>query len=91
MYIRKDIMLVSQNSEHNGVCRCNLCLRLLTSLTNSICPSLTAALKAALSDLPGNQHGKIVAAEPPALLADGKETKNHRPKKSKNHRRNENA
>ena len=41
MYIRKDIMLVSQNSEHNGVCQCNLCL---TSLTNSMCPSLTAAL-----------------------------------------------
>ena len=73
MYIWKDIMLVSHNSEHNGVCRCNL---LLVSLTNNIYPSLTAAL----SDLPGNEHGKIVAAEPPALLADGKleETKNHR-------------
>ena len=33
MYFWKDIMLVSQNSEHNGVCQCNL---RLTSLTNSM-------------------------------------------------------
>ena len=74
MYLSKDIMLVSQNSEHNGVCQCNL---RLTSLTNRMCPSLTGALP----DLTGNEHGKIVAAQrpphPPALLPDGKDTKNH--------------
>ena len=65
---------MGQNSEHNGVCQCNL---RLTQLTNYMCPSLTGALP----DLIGNEHGKIVAAQrplhPQALLADGKETKNH--------------
>ena len=56
MYIWKDIMLVSQNSEHNGVCQCNL---RLTSLTNRMCPSLTEALP----DLTGNEHVKILAAQ----------------------------
>ena len=69
----KDIMLVSQNSEHDGVCQCNLHL---TSLTNRMCPSLTGALP----DLTGNQHGKTLAAQrppqPPVLVADGNETKN---------------
>ena len=74
MYIWNDIMLVSQNSEHNGVGQCNL---RLTSLTNHMCPSLMGALP----NLTGNEHGKIAAAQrppqPPALLVDGKETKNH--------------
>ena len=74
MYLWKDIMLVSQNSEHNGVCQCNM---RLTLLTNSMCPSLTGALPY----LTGNENGKIVGAQrqqhPQALLPDGKDTKNH--------------
>ena len=75
IYLLKDIMLVSQNSgEHNGVCECDL---RLTSLTNRMYASLTGALP----DLTRNENGKIVAAQrsphPPALLPDGKGTKNH--------------
>ena len=65
-------MLVSQNSKHNRVCQCNL---LLTSLTNSMCPSLTGVLP----DLTGNKHGKIVAAQrqqhSQTILLDGKYSK----------------
>ena len=50
MYIWKDIILVSQNIEHNGVCQCNLRLIRLTSLTNHMCPSLTAAIPNLPSD-----------------------------------------
>ena len=42
-----------------------------------MCPSLTGALP----DLTGNEHGKIVGSQrpphPPALLPDGKDTKNY--------------
>ena len=64
------MMLVSQHSEHNRVCQCNLCL---TSLTNRMCPSLTVALP----DLPENEHGTIVEAQlpqqQPVFLAGGRQ------------------
>ena len=34
-------LALNQNSRHNGVCQCKLCL---TLLTNCMCPSLTAVL-----------------------------------------------
>ena len=72
-------MLVSQNSEHNGVCLCNL---RLTSLTNRMCPSLTGALP----DLTGNEYGADCggAAAVAAAGAPG-----GRPRNEKSYRRNE--
>ena len=52
MYIWKDIVLVSQNSKHNGLCQFNL---RLTLLTNSMCPRLTGALPY----LTGNEHASM--------------------------------
>ena len=52
MYIWKDIVLVSQNSEHNGLCQCNL---RLTLLTNSMSPRL----KGPLPYLTGNEHASM--------------------------------